>query len=369
MTISNYKLKTIGACIIAIMALNNDGLCQSCRVIDIDNVETTILPGEKSEDEKSEDDNSTSSYKKIPPFNEILTIVGRQKTSYEVEYIPSYEKPEIYQGCFFINLDKKKSVYDLKTLNEITGVNKVYYPECIVTKHSDYTKDERYKTLNKSKLVKYIISIDAATGDTLWKKQVESFPYILSVNHISMISDSIIDNKSGKALYKISPSNGIVEIKEDNGYLYLRRRVNKQDELIAIDMQKGDAVWKVRGDFHDFYIDESRIYTTNMCAIDKKTGKLLWNTDVHGISGIVGNYIIVYYYWCEDDPEMLLLNKDTGKIVGHAWYDKEFCKSCFGDDYESCTPEFIFAEQGEGNKTASIIKCNDGVYLYVFEAK
>ena len=68
MTISNYKLKSIGACIIAIMALNNDGLCQSCRVIDIDNVETTILPGEKSEDEKSEDDNSTSSYKKIPPF-------------------------------------------------------------------------------------------------------------------------------------------------------------------------------------------------------------------------------------------------------------------------------------------------------------
>ncbi|MBO7433869.1 MAG: PQQ-binding-like beta-propeller repeat protein [Salinivirgaceae bacterium] len=366
MTIRNYKLKSIGACIIAIMAFDNDGLCQSCRVIDIDNVETTILPGEKSEDEKSEDDNSTSSYKKIPPFNDILTIVGKQKTSYEVEYIPSYEEPEIYQGRVFINLDKKKSVYDLETLNNITSVNKVYYPECIVTSYYEeiYTKHGYYDGM-----CDYMVSIDAATGDTLWKKQVEGTPHIRSANHISMIGDSIIDNKCGKALYKISPSNGIVEIKEDNGYLYLRRGVNKQVELIAIDMQKGEAVWKVRGDFSDFYFDESRIYTTNMCAIDKKTSKLLWNTDVHGIFGIVGNYIIVYYYWCEDDPEMLLLSKNTGEIVGHAWYDKEFCKSCFGDDYESCTPEFIFAEQGEGNKTAAIIKCNDGVYLYVFEAK
>lgn len=331
MTIRNYKLKSIGACIIAIMALNNDGLCQSCRVIDIDNVETTILPGEKSEDEKSEDDNSTSSYKKIPPFNEILTIVGRQKTSYEVEYIPRYEKPEIYKGRVFINLDKKKSVYDLETLNDITSVSDVYYPECIVTEHSEkvYEKDERYKAFfgeYPSRRVRYMFSIDAATGDTLWKKQIEKFPYILSANHVSMIGDSIIDNKSGKALYKISPSNGISDIKEDNGYLYLLKGLDKQVELIAIDMQKGEAVWKVRGDFSDFYFDESRIYTTNMCAIDKKTGKLLWNTDVHGISGIVGNYIIVYYYWCEDDPEMLLLSKNTGEIVGHAWYIRNFAK-------------------------------------------
>ncbi len=374
MTISNYKLKSIGACIIAIMAFDNDGLCQSCRVIDIDNVETTILPGEKSEDEKSENDNSTSSSKKIPPFNEILTIVAKEK----VDSIYNGH-PVIHKGLVFFKPNKKssvyESVYDWESLNEITSVNKVYYPECIVTEHSErvYTKDERYKVWNiyTSKLVECIVSIDAATGDTLWKKQIEGFPHIHTADHVSMVCDSIIiDNKSGKTLYKIKSSKSInaYKIKEDSGYLYLMRGINKQVELIAIDMQKGEAVWKVRGDFHGFYIDESRIYTTNMCAIDKKTGKLLWNTDVHGISGIVGNYIIVYYYWCEDDPEMLLLSKNTGEIVGYAWYDKEFCKSCF--DYNtSCTPEFDFAPNGDGNKTAAIIKCNDGVYLFVFEAK
>ena len=102
MLINNYRQKSIGACIIAIMALNNDGLCQSYRVIDIDNVETTILPGEKSEDEKSEDDNSTSSSKKIPPFNEILTIVAKEK----VDSIYNGH-PVIHKGLVFLNQIKR----------------------------------------------------------------------------------------------------------------------------------------------------------------------------------------------------------------------------------------------------------------------
>ncbi len=364
MPINNYNLKSIGACIIAIMALNNDGLCQSYPVIDIDNVETTILPELHFEDEY---------YVSIPDhgisnFDDILTIVAREK----VDSIHNSHKPVIYKGLVFLYSDKKKShesVYDLESLYDITSVNKVYYPECIVTVHSEYTKDERFKTMNRSKLVKYMVSIDAATGDTLWKKQVENRPYIRSANHVSMVGDSIIDNKSGKTLYKISPGNGIVEIKDDNGYLYLTRRVAKGiKELIAIDMQKEESIWKARGDFSNFYIDETRIYMNNLCAIDKKTGKLLWN-NINSLSfvGIVGKYIIAYQYG-EDDPWIFLLSKDNGTIVGYSWFDKELCKSCFGyDDY--CNPDFVFAEQGEGNKTAAIIKCNDGVYLYFFEAK
>ncbi len=350
MLINNYRQKSIGACIIAIMALNNDGLCQSYPVIDIDNVETTILPELHFEDEY---------YVSIPDsgvshFDDILPIVAREI----VDSIHNSGKPIIYKGRVFLYSDKKKShesIYDLESLNNITSVNNVYYPECIVT---DYYNGKHY-----------IVSIDAATGNTLWKKQVERRPYIRSANHVSMVGDSIIDNKSGKTLYKISPGNGIVEIKDDNGYLYLTRRVAKGiKELIAIDMQKEEAIWKARGDFSNFYIDETRIYMNNLCAIDKKIGKLLWN-NINSLSfvGIVGNYIIAYQYG-EDDPQIFLLSKDTGTIVGSYWFDKELCKSCFGyDDY--CNPDFVFAEQGEGNKTAAIIGCNDGVYLYIFEAK
>lgn len=374
MPINNYNLKSIGACIIAIMALNNDGLCQSYPVIDIDNVEALILPEYNSENEYAISDSDGL----VLYFNEILKIVGKQKTSYEVEYVPSYEGLEIYQGRVFINLDKKKSVYDLETLNDITSVNDVYYPECIVTERSEkvYEKDERYKATfgeYPSRRVRYMFSIDAATGDTLWKKQIESSPHIRSANHVSMVGDSIIiDNKSGKTMYKIKSSKPInaYKIKEDSGYLYLMRGVNKHVELIAIDMQKDEAIWKVRGKSFGFYFDESRIYTTDMCAIDKKTGKLLWNNiDGRRIVGMVGDYLIAPLDISGEGAEMYLIRKENGKTVGHLWSDNEFCKNCFGDDYESCASNFVFATKGDGNKTAAIIKCNDGVYLYVFEAK
>ena len=143
--------------------------------------------------------------------------------------------------------------------------------------------------------------------------------------------------------------------------LYLR----KSDEIIAINLLNGEVIWKVKGNFNNFFIDETRIYTSNQCAIDKNTGKIIWNnsSDVWFV-GIIGNYLIGYLYG-EDDPEIYLYNKNTGKLAGHLWSDNEFCTSCFG--YESCFPEFIFAEQGEGNKTAALIKCTDGVYLYTLE--
>ena len=84
------------------------------------------------------------------------------------------------------------------------------------------------------------------------------------------------------------------------------------------------------------------------------------------IVGIVGNYLIGYLYG-EDDPEIYVYGKNTGKLQGYLWDDDVFCTSCF--DYTSCSPEFVFAEQGEGNKTAALIKCIDGVYLYTFEIK
>ena len=154
-----------------------------------------------------------------------------------------------------------------------------------------------------------------------------------------------------------------MEAKEDSGYLYLLQT----SELIAINLQKGEVAWRIKGDFNGFFIDKTRIYTSNQCAVDKKTGKLIWDNS-NGkvfIVGIVGNYLIGYSGGGEEDPKLYVFNKNTGKLAGYIWSDDKFCSNCLG--YEGCYPDFVFAEHGEGNKTAALIKCKNGVYLYTFE--
>jgi outer membrane protein assembly factor BamB len=214
-----------------------------------------------------------------------------------------------------------------------------------------------------SKIVNYLASVDAATGDTLWEKQID-YASVYPAKQVSLVGNFIIDNKSGKELFKLSSSTpiSISGVREDGGCLYLKTNGN---ELIAIDLQKGEVIWKVKGDFNKFFIDETRIYTSNQSSIEKKTGKLIWanNSDVW-LVGIIGDYLIGYLHG-EDDPEIFVYNKNTGKLAGYLWSDNNFCTSCLGNEF--CNPEFIFAEQGEGNKTAALIKCSDGVYLYTFE--
>ena len=351
MTINKYKPQIIGVYILVSIIFGYKGYCQSYFVINLDKVEAKDLSAKQRKMPMPDS---------IPNFNEIIKIENQSKTSYDIDYIPAYQPPIISKGSVFINLNNEEKVYDLESVNEVT--NPALYQYQYKVFEFEQKKQTQSLLGTSYEVVKYIASINLGTGDTLWKKQ-KDYVSVHSEKLVSVVGNLIIDNKTGKELYKLSSSNplSISEIKEVNEYLYLR----KSDEIIAINLLNGEVIWKVKGNFNNFFIDETRIYTSNQCAIDKNTGKIIWNnsSDVWFV-GIIGNYLIGYLYG-EDDPEIYLYNKNTGKLAGHLWSDNEFCTSCFG--YESCFPEFIFAEQGEGNKTAALIKCTDGVYLYTLE--
>ncbi len=373
MTINRSIVRYVGACAIAIMAFYNDGLCQTHRVIDIDNGELIILPERTDETELCR-----SIPDKTPSFNDIFKVAGRVKTSYEVEYVRASEYPIISNERVFIELDHKKSVYDLTSVKEITDAENLHYFDYKIIDYSKrvYTKDEGFKSRHgyyPSKDYDYHASIDVATRDTLWRKQTNEYVLIKQANHVSLVDDSIIDNKSGKMLLELKSSSrlNIRKIIEDDGYLYLIRSLkNSTRELVAIDMRKGEVVWRNKGEFVDIFIDNNIIYTSDQCAIDKKTGKLVWCKRFIDcrVWGIVGNYLIALQYMGDGDPDMFLINKETGEMAAYLWNDSEVCIDCLGFD-ETCNPHFVFAEQGEGNRTVGLIRCIDGVYLYVFEVK
>lgn len=361
MTINKYKTQITGVYILLLLSFSYQGICQTYSIINLDKSGVLKLPDGQKE-------------ATIPDgmfnFNDIIKVKDYNKTSYVVDYVPIYQSPTISQGSIFINLDNKNSVYDLESVNENTDINNAYYSRYIVNEYSkkEYTKNDIYKSMfgeHPSKTVHYIVSVDATTGDTLWKKQ-KDHASIYSTKHVSIVDNFIVDNKSGEELIKLSTLTpiSIAEVKEDNGCLYLRTNGN---ELIAIDIQEGEVIWKVKGNFNKFFIDEKRIYTSSQCAIDKKNGELIWNNNSEiWIVGVVGNYLIGYLYG-EDDPEIYVYNKNSGKLAGYLWYNEELCNNCF--NYSMCNPEFIFAEQGEGNLTAALIKCIDGVYIYTFEVQ
>lgn len=358
MTINKYKPQIIGAYILVSIIFSYKGSCQSYSVINLDKIEAKELPAKQKEMPIPDS---------ISNFNDIIKIKSKSKTTYMVDYIPSYEPPIISKETVFVNLDHKLSAYNLESATEISNENKPFQYRYKVF---EFEKKKLHQSLlGKSyDVINYLSSIDQTTGDTLWIKQ-GNYLTIHQTNTVSYVEKGleetfIIDNKTGKELYKLIPSDSIaiMEAKEDAGYLYLLQT----GELIAINLQKGEVVWKVKGNFNGFFIDETRIYTSNQCAIDKKTGKLIWNNNSDGwIVGCVGDYLIGYSGGGEDDPELYVYDKNTGKLTGYLWSDDEFCTSCLG--YEGCYPEFIFAEQGEGNKTAALIKCKNDVYLYTFE--
>lgn len=369
MSINKYNKHIIVVCILVSLIFSSEGLCQSYSIIDIDKARVLELP-EKQKEEPNIDE--------MLRFNNIIRIKDKSVTPYVVDYIPVYEPPIISKGNVFINLDNNKTVFNLETVTEITNVNKLCYFQYAVNEISikEYIKNDLYKSMfgeYPSKTEYYLTSVDQVTGDTLWKKKGRYLAVCQANTVIFIKNDSgesfIIDNKSGKDLFKLSSSKpiNITEAKEENGYLYLKTNGSTEGELIAINLQKSEVTWIIKGNIKSFFLDETRIYTSNQYAIDKMTGRLIWsNSSNIRIVGIVGNYLIGYLYLGEDDPEIFVYDKNTGKLAGYLWSDNEFCTSCFG--YQSCNPEFVFAEQGEGNKTAALIKCNDEVYLYTFEA-
>jgi len=360
MNINKYKILIIVVYILTFLTITNIGFCQSYSVLDLDKVEATKLP----ENQKEE-----SIHEGMLSFNEVLRIKAKTITSYTFDYIPSNQFINIINGNALVNLDRKISLYNLESGAIISDVSKTNGNQYDVF---TFQKKEQTESLFgiSYNLIDYLASINQKTGDTLWLKQEEylNIHQSMTVSYVDNIKDKfIIDNKTGEKLIKLNSTKSfsISDAKEDNGYLYLMSSGISESELIAINLKESKVIWKVKGKFNKFFFDDSRIYTSNQCAIDKRTGKLVWdNSSDIWIVGIVGDYLIGYLYG-EDDPEIFVYNKNTGKLVGYLWSDKEFCSSCLG--YESCNPEFIFAEQGEGNKTAALVKCSDSVYLCIFE--
>ena len=354
MIINKRKQQIIVIYILASFFFSHKGLCQLYQTIDLDKVSITELPEKQKEDPIPSD---------VLLFNDIVKIKAKGITPYTFDYVPAHQFLNILNGTVFVNLDKKYCAYDLETADEISDVNK---PFLYQYKVFEFEKKKQTQSLLgiSYETVEYVASIDLTTGDTLWKKQID-YVSVHPAKQVSLVGNFIIDNKSGTELFKLSSLNpiNISEVKENDRDLYIK---TNERELIAIDLKKGEATWKVKGNFNSFFIDENKIYTSNQCAIDKMTGKLIWSNNSNTrIVGIIGNYLIGYLYLGEDDPEIFAYNKNTGKLAGFLWSDDEFCTSCFG--YKSCNPEFVFADQGEGNKTAALIKCSEKVYLYVFE--
>jgi len=355
MIINKYKTRIIGLCSLLLLFFSYHGFCQSYSIIDIDKTEILKLPEGQKE---------TPIPDGVLSFNDIIKVKGNSKTSYAVDYIPVHQPPKISKGSVFINLNNKEKIYDFESVNEIT--NPILYQYQYKVFEFEQKKQTQSLLGASYEVIKYIVLINLATGDTLWKKQ-DDYASVYPTKQVSIVGNTIIDNKTGNELFKLSSLNpvSISEVKEDEEHLYLKTNGN---ELIALDLQKGEAIWRVKGDFNKFFIDETRIYTSNQCAIDKNTGKPIWNNSSEVmIVGLVGDYLIGYLYGGEDASELYMYNKDTGEIAAIYWSDVDFCADCFG--YDKCYPDFVFAEEGEDNKTAALIKCTDGVYLYTFEVK
>lgn len=344
--------------VIILAIFSHKGLCQSYPVIDLDKVTVIELPEISPEKNPLRDG--------LPYFNDIVAIKSKSITPYMTGYISGRNAISILKGTVFVDLEKKISAYDLESANEITNENKPFQYRYKVF---EFQKKKLHQSLlgTSYNVINYLSSIDQITGDTLWIKQGR-YLTVCQATTVSYVSDFIIDNKTGEELFKLNSSKrlGISHVKEDNGFLYLMSINRPKSELIALNLNKGEVAWRIQGNFNAFLIDETRIYTSNQCAIDKSTGKLIWsNNSEVWIVGVVGNYLIGSKYLAEYDPVVFVYNKDTGKLAANLWSDNEFCSDCLG--YGLCSPEFVFAEQGEGNRTAALVQCSDGVYLYTFE--
>lgn len=127
MPINNYNLKSIGACIIAIMALNNDGLCQSYPVIDIDNVEALILPEYNSENEYAISDSDGLFVMPKKEMDDLLKRIGGDISKIEKELgIPEGEWSDVQIMRFDID---KENINNLRmSSGNEAGANSEWIP-------------------------------------------------------------------------------------------------------------------------------------------------------------------------------------------------------------------------------------------------
>jgi outer membrane protein assembly factor BamB len=306
----------------------------------------------------------------VKRVNKILQIKETIKVPGPIDY-NDLEEPIISDGIIYLNTGDTLRSYDLET-GEETALTDTAYPGRYSIER--FTKKKPVQGIygTSYKKIPHIASIDRLTGDTLWTEK-EDILFTYEAGEISIViyeekGDFIINPKTGEKLFKLENRKQYInKIKVDDEYLYLHTGSSNEFRITAINLEKGKVIWKVKGDFRNFFIDDTRIYTNNRFALDKKTGEVIWHipskTD---IEGVVGGCLIAYIPGGPDDDSYLYLyDKQTRKPVGYLFHNNKFCNNCFG--YSNCDPYFDFAGEGEGNKTAARIKCEDGLYLCTFE--
>jgi outer membrane protein assembly factor BamB len=362
MIINKNTLQISGIFILILTVLGTKAFCQSYPVIDLDTVDATKLKEEKAELSIPGD---------VKRVNKILQIKETFKVPGPIDYY-DLEDPIISDGIIYLNTGDTLRSYNLET-GEETALPDTTYP-------GRYAIEEFYKKKPVQGIlgtsydkIPHIASIDRLTGDTLWTGQEDIYYPTYEAREISIVQykekgEFIINPKTGEKLFKLAGLKfSISEIKVENDILYLLTGNLDEYRITAINLEKGKVIWRVKGDFYDFFIDDTRIYTNNRFALDKKTGEVIWHipskTD---IEGVVGGCLIAYIPGGPDDDSYLYLyDKQTRKPVGYLFHNNKFCNNCFG--YSNCDPYFDFAGEGEGNKTAARIKCEDGLYLCTFE--
>lgn len=359
MIISKNSLQLSGALILILTLLGTRVFCQSYSVIDLAKGDTTKLKEEKAELDIPGD---------VKRVSKILQIKETIKIPEPIDY-SGLEDPVISDGIIYQETGDTLHTYDLET-GEKTALPDTTYPGRYAIE--EFYKKKPYETIYGTGYDKipHIASIDRLTGDTLWTEQEDIYTPEeakgISILEYKEKGEFIINPKTGEKLFKLENNKGVGEIKREGDFLYIYSSSSfEKSLLIAINLEKGKVIWKVEGDFHDFFIDDTRIYTNNRFALDKKTGEVIWHIpDKVDIEGVVGDYLIAYSSEPESSP-ICLYHKKTRKMVGYFFEDNKFCKKCFGS--KGCWPYFHFAEEGEGNKTIGRVKCENGLYLAIFE--
>ena len=360
MIINKNTLQISGIFILILTVLGTKAFCQFYPVIDLDTVDATKLKEEKAELSIPGD---------VKRVNKILQIKETFKVPGPIDYY-DLEDPIISDGIIYLNTGDTLRSYDLETGSETALPDTIYPGRYSIER---FTKKKPVQGIygTSYKKIPHIASIDRLTGDTLWTEKEDI--YIPSIaGEISIVEyeekgDFIINPKTGEKLFKLENNKvGIGEIKVDSEYLFIYSSIKEGAIIFAINLKKGKVIWKVKGDFYDFFIDDTRIYTNNRFALDKKTGEVIWHIpDKVDIEGVIGNYLIAYRHSPESRP-ICLYNKETRKMEAYLFSNNKFCKKCFDSD-TGCWPYFDFAGEGEENKTAGLIKCEDGLYLCTFE--
>jgi len=288
--------------------------------------------------------------------------------------------PSVLKKDFFIkNIKTNETVF-----NYSENIDLYFSPLDVTPFQSNkiiYKYSQKYSVKNdwgeRIKLKDYTVLFDLIKKDTIWKIESKNSLFL------PVKGDTVLVNFQGQGLmlFNIHKGNNIAIIKGKNPFSNFFKiegnivyAIIDHNELQAIDISTGEIIWGYIGDLgNKFLMDNETIYTSRLRAIDKKSGKILWKNNLDAnASAIVGNYIIAYFN-TGDDSEILLVDKKTGMESNYNKWDdtsNQLCDECLGYKIEPanyCLPQFYFIKEYSETKTAAIVKCVDGLYLYILE--